>query len=720
MAAEAETGWLNGVIEKLNGLYNRTDISICHVLSMDDIVAILTFSTKIIMQEGSLVEVEVPIKVIGDIHGQYQDMHKLFDLIGRVPNERMIFLGDYVDRGPQSLEVIVYLLALKLRYRDKIYLLRGNHETPAVNRIYGFYEECVRKYSVALWWEFQTVFNRLPMAGLISKKVLCMHGGLSPELTSLEQIRQIVRPCEPQDRGLLIDLLWSDPTNKGDGWFYSPRGISYAFGKGVMQAATKLLGVDMVIRAHQVVQDGYEVMVGRQLITIFSAPNYCGQFNNAAAVVCIDADLQVTFQQLRTNAPPNCNRPAPPVACELPYKPNSPLPTMKIGDGKTSLASPASPGSNESDKKSDKEQKTDPEKKAEKDENNNKSSCPSPNPTRRYLLYRCSFLYSDFISVPIKSGVMAPALKFDDGREQFYEIVHREVQQIEEQQRNVIKRLGDTQTLLSVFLTALILMAVYLTATVVYDFFRARTAKKMGDRLFPAEAAQNRGKKHTKKTNKRSKGGHRSETAKTSKKGKKTLKSGKTGKKGSTKKSKHRPKKSKSKHGGKKSKSSKTAKSLKKAQKKERGAPHKNLSVSTMSLPSSNVNLSRSDKEIREVKKPKLHKKTVSQQGVEIGKFPLHQNDMTRSTVDAPFINTQQDFNPPGRLDDAVINGGTMAATPVQPGSTTKPGPQLRTGADTVAINMSNMAAPGRLDDCLIRQQASAQLVPVNAGNNAK
>ncbi|TKR70841.1 hypothetical protein L596_022814 [Steinernema carpocapsae] len=120
-----------------------------------------------------------------------------------------------------------------------------------------------------------------------------------------------------------------------------------------MQAATKLLGIDMVIRAHQVVQDGYEVMVGRQLITIFSAPNYCGQFNNAAAVVCLDADLNVTIQQLRTNAPPSCNRPAPPIACELPYKPNGPLPTMKVGEGKEAPGAPSpSPSSEKSETKS--------------------------------------------------------------------------------------------------------------------------------------------------------------------------------------------------------------------------------------------------------------------------------------------------------------------------------------------------------------------------------
>ncbi|VDM13828.1 unnamed protein product [Wuchereria bancrofti] len=166
-----------------------------------------------------------------------------------------------------------------------------------------------------MWWDFQSFFNRMPMAGLISKRVLCMHGGLSPHLTSLEQIRQIKRPCEPLDRGLLIDLVWSDPTNKGDGWFYSPRGLSYSFGKGALLAACKLLKIDLVIRAHQVVQDGYELMVGEKLITIFSAPNYAGQFNNAGAVVCIDDDLQVTFQQLRVPPGPTCVRSCPEVAC---------------------------------------------------------------------------------------------------------------------------------------------------------------------------------------------------------------------------------------------------------------------------------------------------------------------------------------------------------------------------------------------------------------------
>lgn len=189
-----------------------------------EIISIIRIMEGIFMEESNLCEAEAPIKVIGDIHAQFQDLNRLFDLIGRVPEEKLMFLGDYVDRGPQGIEVLMLLFCLKIRYRDRIYLLRGNHETPSVNKIYGFFAECQYKYGVGIWWDFQTCFNRMPMSGLISKKVLCMHGGLSPELTNLDCIRNIARPCEPLDRGILIDLLWSDPTNKGEGWFHSIRG----------------------------------------------------------------------------------------------------------------------------------------------------------------------------------------------------------------------------------------------------------------------------------------------------------------------------------------------------------------------------------------------------------------------------------------------------------------------------------------------------------------
>ena len=188
----------------------------------------------------------------GDIHGQYQDLLRLFEYGGYPPSAHYLFLGDYVDRGKQSLETICLLLAYKIRYPSKIFLLRGNHEDAKINRIYGFYDECKRRFNVRLWKIFTDCFNCLPVAALIDGKILCMHGGLSPELENLEQIREIERPTEIPDNGLLCDLLWSDPDQKSEGWSDSDRGISCTFGADVVAEFLDKNDLDLICRGHQV------------------------------------------------------------------------------------------------------------------------------------------------------------------------------------------------------------------------------------------------------------------------------------------------------------------------------------------------------------------------------------------------------------------------------------------------------------------------------------
>ena len=188
----------------------------------------------------------------GDIHGQYQDLLRLFEYGGYPPSATYLFLGDYVDRGKQSLETICLLLAYKIRYPSKIYLLRGNHEDAKINRIYGFYDECKRRFNVRLWKIFTDCFNSLPVAALIDDKILCMHGGLSPELKNLNQIREIERPTEIPDNGLLCDLLWSDPDQKREGWSDSDRGISCTFGADKVDEFLDKNDLDLICRGHQV------------------------------------------------------------------------------------------------------------------------------------------------------------------------------------------------------------------------------------------------------------------------------------------------------------------------------------------------------------------------------------------------------------------------------------------------------------------------------------
>lgn len=148
-------------------------------------------------------------------------------------------------------------------------MLRGNHECASLNRIYGFYDECKRRYSVKLWRVFADCFNCMPVAAVVENKIFCMHGGLSPDLKGLSQVFDIIRPTDVPDEGLLCDLLWSDPDSEVGGWGYNARGVSYTFGSDVIEDFLTKYDLDLIVRAHQVVEDGYEFLANRKLVTIF-------------------------------------------------------------------------------------------------------------------------------------------------------------------------------------------------------------------------------------------------------------------------------------------------------------------------------------------------------------------------------------------------------------------------------------------------------------------
>ena len=264
-----------------------------------DISTLCKVAREIFMEQPVFLELEAPIKICGDVHGQFPDLLRLFEYGGFPPEANYLFLGDYVDRGKQSLETIILLLAYKVKFKENFFLLRGNHECGQINRIYGFYDECKRRYSIRIWKEFQDVFNCLPVAGLIDDKILCMHGGLSPELVTVSQLQQITRPTEVPENGLLCDLLWSDPEKAQSSWGENDRGVSYTFGEAVIKQFLKKNDIDLICRAHQVVEDGYEFFAGRQLVTVFSAPNYCGEFDNSGALMSVDDTLMCSFSILK-------------------------------------------------------------------------------------------------------------------------------------------------------------------------------------------------------------------------------------------------------------------------------------------------------------------------------------------------------------------------------------------------------------------------------------
>jgi serine/threonine-protein phosphatase PP1 catalytic subunit len=268
-------------------------------LSEGEIRQLCVNARQIFMNQPNFLQLCAPIRICGDIHGQYQDMLRLFEYGGFPPTNNYLFLGDYVDRGKQSLETICLLLAYKIRYPEQVFLLRGNHEDAKINRIYGFYDECKRRFNVRLWKIFTDCFNCLPVAALIDEKILCMHGGLSPDLERLSQINELERPIEIPDNGLLCDLLWSDPDARIKSWADSDRGVSCTFGSDVVFEFLEKHDLDLICRGHQVVEDGYEFFAKRRLVTIFSAPNYGGEFDNAGALLSVDEFLVCSFEILK-------------------------------------------------------------------------------------------------------------------------------------------------------------------------------------------------------------------------------------------------------------------------------------------------------------------------------------------------------------------------------------------------------------------------------------
>lgn len=271
-------------------------------ISMNEMQALAIVGREQFRNETLLLEISAPLRICGDIHGQFTDLIRIFKLAGFPPDRKYLFLGDYVDRGRKGLECICLLLAYKIKYPTRIYLLRGNHESEAVSRIYGFREEIIERFnSSKLWWTFLRTFNYLPLAAVVDNSIFCCHGGISPEFMRPKfhnlsrDLNKIPRPLEVPLKGLICDLLWADPLDQVGhsipiGFLPNERGCSWSFGYDVVENFLEKFDLDLIVRAHQVVEDGYEFYANRKLITIFSAPNYCGEFDNAASIFCLDTN----------------------------------------------------------------------------------------------------------------------------------------------------------------------------------------------------------------------------------------------------------------------------------------------------------------------------------------------------------------------------------------------------------------------------------------------
>jgi serine/threonine-protein phosphatase 4 catalytic subunit len=263
----------------------------CELIKESEVKALCAKAREIFVEESNVQRVDSPVTVCGDIHGQFYDLRELFKVGCDVPETNYLFLGDYVDRGFYSVETLLLLLALKVRYPDRITLIRGNHESRQITQVYGFYDECLRKFgSVNVWRYCTEIFDYLSLSALIDDKVFCVHGGLSPSISTLDQIRTIDRKQEVPHDGAMCDLLWSDPDDV-EGWALSPRGAGYLFGGDIVEEFNYTNSISLICRAHQLVMEGFKRMFNDSLCTVWSAPNYCYRCGNVAAILQFDEHL---------------------------------------------------------------------------------------------------------------------------------------------------------------------------------------------------------------------------------------------------------------------------------------------------------------------------------------------------------------------------------------------------------------------------------------------
>jgi serine/threonine-protein phosphatase 6 catalytic subunit len=272
---------------------------------------------SILLEENNVQPISAPVIICGDIHGQFYDLLELFRTGGKVPENNYIFMGDYVDRGHNSVETFQFLLVLKARYPENITLLRGNHESRQITQVYGFYDECVRKYGNPNAWKYCTdVFDYLNISAIVDNKILCIHAGLSPEIKTIDQMRVIDRKVEIPHEGAFCDLMWSDPDDI-ETWSISPRGAGWLFGSRVTDEFNYINGLNLICRAHQLVQEGFRFWFPREnLVTVWSAPNYCYRCGNQAAILCVNDDLTRGFKIF--NAVPESSKTVPAKAL-VPY-----------------------------------------------------------------------------------------------------------------------------------------------------------------------------------------------------------------------------------------------------------------------------------------------------------------------------------------------------------------------------------------------------------------
>jgi len=244
--------------------------------------------------------------IVGDVHGNISCLLRIFEMLGYPPERRYVFLGDYVDRGANSVEVLLVLYSLKVLCPECVYLLRGNHEAADMAAMYGFEKECLSKCSSGILRSFLQSFDEMPVAAVVNGW-LCLHGGISPSIESVATIRALKKVSDPMDDDRIADILWSDPSDEVLQYEASPRGSGVLFGQLPVHQFLERSNLRGIIRAHQNCQAGFEwpFLESGRILTVFSSCDYCELMNDAAVAILSEdrgPEMRIVPPLLRASA----------------------------------------------------------------------------------------------------------------------------------------------------------------------------------------------------------------------------------------------------------------------------------------------------------------------------------------------------------------------------------------------------------------------------------
>ncbi|EAY07672.1 Ser/Thr protein phosphatase, putative [Trichomonas vaginalis G3] len=261
--------------------------------------ALIKEAMGVFQKMPSLVRIDAPCYVVGDIHGNLYDLIRILSMAKMPPQSRYVFLGDYVDRGQFSYEIVLLLFALQCQYPNDVVLLRGNHEFADVNSVYGFFDEMSAIENGQYLYDIMNkAFEWLPISCIIQNKIFCVHGGISPDLNDTAQIEKMERPIKTCDDKLLADLMWSDPTSETKTYARSTRGLGISYGSTLVGDYLKKNNLLSVLRGHQCVQNGIQKALDGLVYTVFSCSNYVDALDNRCGLLFLNQNLEMQFFSL--------------------------------------------------------------------------------------------------------------------------------------------------------------------------------------------------------------------------------------------------------------------------------------------------------------------------------------------------------------------------------------------------------------------------------------